>query len=55
MANKEIICRECKNTFLFSKEEQEFYAGLNFKDPSKCKPCRNAKHQETFKEAVCYE
>lgn len=42
--DKTIQCQECKEDFLFSAEEQEFYAEKGFvNSPSRCKPCRDAR------------
>lgn len=57
--DKTLICKECKNEFVFSAGEQAFYAerGL-LNEPQRCKPCRDAKKnaarapKETFP-AVC--
>lgn len=44
MQDKNIVCKDCGEEFVFSVAEQEFYAekGLDH-DPVRCKACRNAK------------
>jgi hypothetical protein len=48
--DKEIICVECKQPFLFTVGEQSYYASREFSDPKRCKPClkkrREAKEAE---------
>ena len=40
MADKELICRDCKNPFVFSEGEQSFFAQKGFSDPGRCPTCR---------------
>ena len=37
--DKEIICKLCGKTFIFTVGEQEFYKSKNFPDPKCCKKC----------------
>lgn len=39
--DKTIVCRDCKNEFIFTAGEQEFYLqkGLD-NEPKRCKECR---------------
>ena len=37
--DKEIICKDCGKTFIFTSGEQEFYKSKNFPDPKCCKKC----------------
>lgn len=43
-ADKSLKCRECGKAFIFSGEEQVFYAKKEFKhEPSRCRECREKK------------
>ena len=42
--DKELVCKDCGKTFVFSAGEQEFYAEKGFQnEPQRCKECRAAK------------
>lgn len=41
----QIQCSACGSEFVFTAEEQEFYASKGFQPPRKCKPCRDAAKQ----------
>src|SRR3954451_10871351 len=42
--DRPIICLDCKNEFIFTAGEQEFYDRKGFKEiPKRCKPCRDAR------------
>lgn len=42
--DKTLICKECGSEFVFSADEQEFYAQKGFEnEPKRCKACRDAK------------
>ena len=42
--NKTLVCEDCKNEFIFTAEEQEFYASKGFQnEPKRCRDCRNAR------------
>ena len=44
MADKEIVCRTCGATFVFTEAEQAWYQEKGFtNEPKDCKPCRMAK------------
>lgn len=46
MANqdKKLTCRDCGQEFLFTVNEQNFYAEKGFtNEPTRCKACRDAK------------
>lgn len=43
--DKTIICKDCGKEFVFTAEEQAFYAERNFVDPVRCKECRQARKQ----------
>lgn len=39
----EIVCVNCRNTFVFSVGEQKFYEEHKFPNPKRCKTCRQIK------------
>jgi CxxC-x17-CxxC domain-containing protein len=42
--DRPIQCIDCKNEFIFTAGEQEFYERKGFKEiPKRCKPCREAR------------
>ena len=42
--DKELVCKDCGKTFVFTAGEQEFYAEKGFQnEPQRCKECRAAK------------
>lgn len=42
--DRPIQCIDCKNEFVFTAGEQEFYERKGFKEvPKRCKPCREAR------------
>jgi CxxC-x17-CxxC domain-containing protein len=42
--DKELICKDCGNQFIFTAGEQEFYAEKGFENqPTRCRECRNAR------------
>lgn len=43
MADKTIVCKECGAEFTFTVRDQEFYKEKNFSEPTRCKPCRDAR------------
>lgn len=40
MPDKDIVCKDCQETFTFTEGEQEFYKTKNFSEPKRCKECR---------------
>ena len=40
---KHIVCVECGTVFEFTASEQDFYEKNGFKEPRRCRQCRNAK------------
>jgi len=43
-SDKELQCKECGKTFVFTAGEQEFFAEKGFtNDPSRCPTCRAAR------------
>ena len=58
--DKTIVCKDCGREFIFSANEQEFFAEKGFtNEPQRCKPCRDARKGVTRREdrpmfdAVC--
>ena len=42
--DKTLICKDCKQEFVFTAGEQEFYAERGFvNEPQRCKACRAAR------------
>lgn len=41
--DKELVCKDCGETFIFTAGEQEFYQSKDFPTPKRCKRCRRAK------------
>lgn len=42
--DRPLQCLDCKNEFVFTAGEQEFYERKGFKEiPKRCKPCRDAR------------
>lgn len=44
--DKEIVCRDCGNIFIFTVGEQEFYEEKEFNEPVRCYECRQARKQQ---------
>lgn len=45
--DKTIKCVDCGEEFIFTANEQEFYAEKGFtNEPKRCKPCRDKKKAE---------
>lgn len=40
---KTLICSDCGAEFVFSAEDQEFYASKGYSEPKRCPQCRAAK------------
>lgn len=48
MADKTIVCKDCKSEFLFTENEQAFYKEKGFEnDPQRCPDCRAASKQRS--------
>jgi NAD-dependent SIR2 family protein deacetylase len=44
MADKNLECKDCGQTFVFTEGEQEFYKEKGFEnEPQRCPDCRRAK------------
>ena len=47
MADKVIVCKDCKAEFVFTEREQEFYKEKGFdNEPVRCPDCRRARKQQ---------
>ncbi len=58
MADQQITCRDCGQSFTFTEGEQEFYATKQLSAPQRCKDCRaqrkNVRMQDRqMHDAVC--
>jgi len=61
--DKTIVCKECKQSFVFEAGEQEVFAERGYQDPLRCKPCIAAskeargekKQQREMFDAICSE
>lgn len=40
LRDREIICVDCGNAFIWNREEQTFYINKGLMPPKRCKPCR---------------
>lgn len=44
--DKDLVCKDCGVTFIFTVGEQEFYAEKGFEnEPQRCRECRNIRKQ----------
>lgn len=41
----DLTCQDCSQTFLFSADEQQFFAEKGFTEPKRCRPCRQARKE----------
>jgi hypothetical protein len=47
MADKVIVCKDCKAEFVFTESEQAFYREKGFdNEPVRCPECRKARKQQ---------
>lgn len=47
MADKELICKDCGATFVFTEGEQAFYKEKGFEnEPQRCNACRRARKDQ---------
>ena len=53
--DREIVCSDCGQTFVFTAEEQEFYSQKGFEEPKRCKACRNAKKMQNIKKRLRFD
>lgn len=40
--DRTLTCRDCRQEFVFSASEQDFFSQRGFTDPVRCQPCRRA-------------
>lgn len=53
--DKTLICKECGKEFVFTADEQEFYASKGFEnEPQRCKACRQNRKNATKPEREMY-
>lgn len=45
--DKNLECADCHTMFVFTAGEQEFFQKKGFSVPRRCKPCRDAKKQQS--------
>lgn len=45
LSDQTLTCCDCRNGFLHSVKDQEFYAQQGFTAPKRCRPCRQAKKE----------
>lgn len=44
--DKKLVCADCGNEFIFSADEQAYYAEKGFEnEPKRCKPCRGKRKE----------
>ena len=61
MQDKNLTCKDCGNTFVFSIRDQQFYAEKGFEnEPQRCRDCRTSRKSSRpsggareMHEAVC--
>lgn len=41
-----LTCQDCGQTFVFSADDQEFFAGKGYSEPKRCPDCRQARKAE---------
>ena len=41
--DKILVCADCSQQFVFTANEQDFYAQRGFSEPKRCAPCRSAR------------
>ena len=47
MADKLMVCKDCKAEFIFTESEQAFYKEKGFdNEPQRCPDCRRARKQQ---------
>ena len=54
MADQQITCRDCGQSFVFTDGEQEFYAQKQLSAPQRCKDCRNKRKNERMTNRQMY-
>jgi CxxC-x17-CxxC domain-containing protein len=43
---QQLICSDCRQSFTFSAEDQDFFRERGYSTPMRCKGCRQAKRNE---------
>jgi len=43
---KTLTCQDCGQSFVFSADDQEFFAGKGYSEPKRCPSCRQARKTE---------
>ena len=46
LPDKTLTCSDCGQEFLFSGDDQEFYASRGFTEPKRCRSCRAQRRSE---------
>jgi CxxC-x17-CxxC domain-containing protein len=46
LADKTLTCADCGTQFIFTADDQEFYAQRGFTEPKRCRNCRSARRSE---------
>ena len=42
---RKLICKDCKNKFTLTEEEQNWYKDKNFEFPKRCLTCRKTRRE----------
>lgn len=50
--DRQIVCQDCGQSFLFSGGEQTFYADRQLSVPKRCPSCRQARKKESQRRAA---
>ncbi len=43
--DRTLVCGDCGEEFVFTADEQEFFAEKGFQEPKRCKPCRGRRKE----------
>lgn len=46
MADRQLTCKDCRNPFVFTERDQQFFADKGFSDPVRCYDCRKKKREQ---------
>lgn len=46
LMDKTLACTDCGQEFIFTADDQEFYATRGFTEPKRCRPCRSARRSD---------
>lgn len=55
MADQQLQCRDCGQSFTFTDGEQEFYASKQLSAPQRCKDCRNKRKNERMQDRQMFD